>query len=81
MWQILFGGLRDLNSYPDIVIKKADKGSAVVVWGLDQYGKKALNLGQLGDKNVYEKVKSNPLHRVTSLIDGKLQKLVRGKNF
>ena len=67
--------LRDLKSYPDIVIKKADKGSAVVVWGLDQYCKEAL--GQLRDKNVYEKVESNPMHRVTSLIDGKLQKLVR----
>ena len=34
-------------------------------------------MGQLRDKNVYEKVESNPMHRVTSLIDGKLQKLVR----
>ena len=43
------------KSYPDIVIKKADKGSAVVVWGLDQYCKEAFK--QLEDENVYEKVK------------------------
>ena len=45
-----------------------------MVWALDQYCVEAF--GQLGDKNVYEKVKS-PMHRVISLIDGKLQKLVR----
>ena len=43
---------------------------------LSGYCKEAL--GQLGDKNIYMKnFKSNPMHRVTSLIDGKLQKLVR----
>ena len=54
--------LRNLKSYPDLVIKKTDKGSAVVVWGLDQYCKEAFKQ-LLEDENVY--------------VDVKLQKLIR----
>ena len=38
--------LKDLKGYTDIVIKEADKGSAVVVWAMDDYCKEAYrNLG------------------------------------
>ena len=44
--------LRDLKSYTDIVImKEADKGLAVVVWGIDEYRKEAYR--QLNEVEVY----------------------------
>ena len=46
-----------IRSFADdrsIVIKKADKGSAVVVWDRDDYVKEAQK--QLGDGNAYRKV-------------------------
>ena len=45
---------RDKN----IVIKSADKGSAVVVWDRDDYIKEAEK--QLGDKEIYEEVCNDP---------------------
>ena len=41
-----------------IVIKSADKGSAVIVWDRDDYNKEAEE--QLGDKNIYEEVCNDP---------------------
>jgi hypothetical protein len=68
--------LRNLKEYSDIVIKKADKGSAViVVWGLEEYRKEAYR--QLKYDDVYEKVMDNPINKVVALIDGKLQNYAR----
>ena len=66
--------LRDSKSYSDIVVKKADKGSAVVVWGLEGYKNEAYR--QLSDENVYEGIHFNPVNDVVALIDGKLKKMV-----
>ena len=67
--------LRNLKESSDIVIKKADKGSAVVVWGLEDYRKEAYR--HLKDEKVYEKVLDNPLNKTIALIDGKLQNYAR----
>ena len=44
--------LYDLKNDKNIVIKSADKGSAVVVWDREDYIKEAEK--QLGDSDVYE---------------------------
>ncbi|CAB4018210.1 Hypothetical predicted protein [Paramuricea clavata] len=61
---------RNSQSYSDIVVKKADKGSAVVVWGLEEYKNEAYR--QLSDENFYECIHFNPVNDVVALIDGKL---------
>ena len=50
--------LYNLKNDKNIVIKSADKGSAVVVWDRDDYIKEAEE--QLGDKDIYEKVCNDP---------------------
>ena len=50
--------LYNLKNDKNIVIKSADKGSAVVVWDRDDYIKEAEE--QLGEKDVYEEVCNNP---------------------
>ena len=49
-WDALY----NLKNDKTIVIKGADKGSAVVVWDREDYIKEAEN--QLGDTNIYEEV-------------------------
>ena len=61
---------RNLKESSDIVIKKADKVSAAVVWGLEKYRKEAYR--HLKDEKAYEKVLDNPLIKAIALIDGKL---------
>ena len=46
--------LYDLKNDKNIVIKSADKGSAVVVWDREDCNKDAEK--QLGDKDIYEEV-------------------------
>ena len=41
-----------------IIIKSADKGSAVVVWDRDEYIKEVEN--QFGEKDIYEEVCNDP---------------------
>ena len=53
-WSALYNLKNDKN----VVIKSADKGSAVVVWDRDDYIKEAEN--QLGDKDIYEEVCNDP---------------------
>ena len=67
--------LKDLKSYEDIVIKSANKCSAVVVWDREDYCGEPSE--QLTDELVYERVDDNPFGRVTTLIDEKLRELVR----
>ena len=50
--------LYDLKNDKNIVIKGADKGSAVVVWDREDYIKEAEK--QLGDSDVYEEVLDDP---------------------
>ena len=49
--------LYDLKNDKSIVIKSADKGSAVVVWDREDYIKEAEK--QLGDEQVYEEVSND----------------------
>ena len=49
-----WGAIRSLADDRSIVIKKADKGSAAVVWDRDDYVKEAQK--QVGDGNIYRKV-------------------------
>ena len=51
--------LRDLSNNEDIVIKRADKGGAVVIWGREQYIQEAHN--QLLNSEYYTPLSSNPL--------------------
>ena len=53
-WQALY----DLKNDKNIVVKCADKGSAVVVWDRENYIKKAEK--QLEDSDVYEEVPDVP---------------------
>ena len=46
-----------LHDDPSIIIKEADKGSAVVVWDRDDYLREANS--QLSDKDVYREVKGD----------------------
>ena len=56
-----------LKSDNSKIIKKADKGSAVVVWDKEDYLKEAKN--QLKDKNVYKELTEN--------VEGPLEKIIK----
>ncbi|XP_075188782.1 uncharacterized protein LOC142279151 [Anomaloglossus baeobatrachus] len=56
--------LTELQSYPDIVIKPADKGGNIVVMSSDKYEHEVAR--QLRDKGTYVKLPSNPLGKYTS---------------
>ena len=66
------GALFDLKNVKTIVIKGADKGSAVVVWNRDDYIQEAEK--QVGVKEIYEEVSTDPqplidtIHRVVEKI-------------
>ena len=49
---------KSLRSRNDVVIKPADKGGAVVVWGVDLYRQETLR--QLKDASFYTKLNSDP---------------------
>ena len=55
-------GLKELPSNPNIVIKKADKGSAVVVMNTTDYLRKGYR--QLNDEIFYTKLDHDPTHRI-----------------
>lgn len=67
--------LESLRGYWDIIIKEADKGSAVVVWGREEYCKEASD--QLGDSEVHEVVDNYPINEVSSLISRELDILIK----
>ena len=48
-----------------IIIKPADKGSAVVVWSKDYYLLEASN--QLSDTSFYQKCEGDPLKKVNNV--------------
>ena len=59
--------LYKLKNDTNIVLKGADKGSAVVVWDREHYIKEAQN--QLGDTDVYEEVLMTLNHFLTPYIE------------
>ena len=66
--------LRNLSRDESIVIKGADKGSAVVVWDKDDYLKESDN--HLDDNNTYEQVVSDPLPNLVQLISNTLKTMI-----
>ena len=50
--------LQDLRTYDDIIIKQADKGSAVVVMDKEAYLQEAMR--QLTDKEIYQPLPKDP---------------------
>ena len=54
--------LKKLKGYGDIIIKEADKGGAVVVWGRSDYCEEAYR--QLHDDQVYELIDTDPLEKI-----------------
>ena len=65
--------LKELKACDDIVIKGADKGSAVVVGGRQDYCKEVYR--QLEEEQVYEIFEENPLGDLTKLVENKLKGL------
>jgi len=65
--------LNDLKNDKTIVIKSADKGSAVIVWDRDDYCKEADS--QLLNKEVYVKIESDPIPQLTKEIEECLEKI------
>ena len=57
--------LYDLKNDKNIVIKGADKGSAVVVWDREDYIKEAEK--QLGDSDVYEEAPHDPESLISTI--------------
>ena len=58
--------LYNLRDDPTIIIKGADKGSAVVVWDREDYLKEASK--QLEDKDVYEEVQNDPSTLINTIM-------------
>ena len=67
--------VKDLQSDESIVIKAADKGSAVVVWERADYMKEAES--QLSDEQVYERCPTDPLPILQRLITTTLRQIER----
>lgn len=59
--------LKNLKGCKDIVIKNADKESAVVVWGIEQCQKEAYK--QLEESLIYEKIHVDPLECICEAAD------------
>ena len=64
--------LEDLRSYDDIVIKQADKGSAVVVMDKERYVTEATR--QLGDSAVYVSLEMDPTGFMIEKVNESLNK-------
>ena len=64
---------RNLKIYKNIIIKSADKGSAIVVWNREDYLKEAQE--QLADEDIYEEVHGDPSPNLAIMISNALQKI------
>ena len=62
-----------LRDDPSIIIKEADKGSAVVVWDREDYLREANS--QLSDKDVYQEVKGDAESPLMKVIKSVLRKI------
>ena len=60
--------IKSLRDDTSIIIKEADKGSGVVVWDRKDYLKEAEK--QLGDKETYEELSSDPVSLLMSIVKG-----------
>ena len=60
--------LNSLRDNTSIIIKEADKDSGVVVWDREDYLKEAEK--QLGDKETYEELSSDPVNPLKSIVKG-----------
>ena len=69
--------LKDLMKDSSIVIKPADKSSAIVVWDKEDYLRKCEN--QLNDTSINEKIGNNPLPFTKSKIKATLQRMLKQK--
>ena len=67
--------LENLRGYEDIVIKQADKGSAVVVMDREKYVSEAMR--QLNDKEVYIPLTKDPTEEMIETINGRVNRLHR----
>ena len=65
--------MENLRGYDDIVIKQADKGSAVVVIDREKYIDEAMR--QLNDREVYIPLHSDPTAAMTKKINVRINKL------
>lgn len=54
--------LKCLSTNNEIIIKRADKGRAVVVWGRDQYITEAMR--QLDNREYYQPLSFNPIEQI-----------------
>ena len=77
-------GLAELSKNPEIVIKKADKGSAVVVMNTTDYLREGYR--QLSDPNFYQRLKEDPTQKFSAKIAETLTQmrqlnLITEKNF
>ena len=77
-------GLNALKDNPDIVIKKADKGSAVVIMNTTDYLREGYR--QLQDTNFYQKIPQDITNKISDKIAEQLIKmrsldLITEKNF
>ena len=66
-------GLRELSQNPDIVIKKADKGSAIVVMNSRDYLREGYR--QLSDPDFYCKLDHDPTPKIREKIDETLTQM------
>ena len=66
-------GLNELSSNPKIIIKKVDKGSAVVVMNTTDYLREAYR--QLSDPRFYIKLDHDPTQEVAQKISNTLVKM------
>jgi len=65
--------LKSLKDDTSIVIKEADKGSAVVVWDREDYLQEAQR--QLGDDNTYEEIFGECISPLIKTVKGTLSKI------
>ena len=68
--------LYNLRDDPTVVLKGADKGSAVVVWDRDNYLKEVSK--QLEDKDVYEEVQNDPSTLINTIMRALEKIRIRG---
>ena len=70
--------LKELRDNPKIVIKPADKGGAVVIWGVEEYKSEAAR--QLSDRNFYRKVGRDNTSQIAKEINREIQLAFKNKH-
>ena len=65
--------LKCLSEREDILITRADKGGATVIWGVEEYLTEANN--QLGNTSFYKKLTFDPFHGYIRIINNSLEEM------